>query len=118
MSETAAKIGLGADLFDTDGRPMFGAAPLSLFSDAGLAWTSFPSQEASCPPQAFTDYEALADRRRRRSPDAELEGESGELRVIARNGVGYDAIDTRGAQPSAASCSPTRRSRSETPSPP
>jgi hypothetical protein len=42
MSKTAAKIGVGADLFDTAGRPMFGSAPLSLFSDAGLAWSVVP----------------------------------------------------------------------------
>ena len=51
MSETAAKIGLGADLFDTNGRPMFGSAPLSLFSDAGLAWTVVPVKDGQLPPQ-------------------------------------------------------------------
>ena len=30
-------MGLSADLFDTNGLPMFGDAPLSLFSDLGLA---------------------------------------------------------------------------------
>jgi hypothetical protein len=42
VSVTEAKIGLGADLFDTTGRPMFGQAPLSLFSDAGLSWEVVP----------------------------------------------------------------------------
>lgn len=59
MSETAAKIGLGADLFDTAGRPMFGSAPLSLFSDAGLAWSVVPVKGGQLPPEAFTDYDAL-----------------------------------------------------------
>ena len=93
MSETAAKIGLGADLFDTAGRPMFGSAPLSLFSEAGLAWSVVPVKGGQLPPEAFTDYEALLIGGARVS-EAELKSDSGRLRVIARNGVGYDAIDT------------------------
>jgi phosphoglycerate dehydrogenase-like enzyme len=93
MSETAAKIGLGADLFDTTGRPMFGSAPLSLLSDAGLAWSVVPVKGGQLSPEAFTDYEALLIGAAKVS-DAELKGESGRLRVIARNGVGYDVIDT------------------------
>jgi D-3-phosphoglycerate dehydrogenase len=92
MSETAPKIGLGADLFDTTGRPMFGSAPLSLFSDAGLSWAVVPVKGGQLPPEAFTDYEALLIGGAKVS-DAELRGENGRLRVIARNGVGYDAID-------------------------
>jgi phosphoglycerate dehydrogenase-like enzyme len=93
MSETAAKIGVGADLFDTAGRPMFGSAPLSLISDAGLAWSVVPVKGGQLPPEAFTDYDALLIGGAKVS-DAELKGDSGRLRVIARNGVGYDAIDT------------------------
>jgi phosphoglycerate dehydrogenase-like enzyme len=93
MSKTEAKIGLGSDLFDTAGRPMFGPAPLSLLSDAGLAWEVIPVKAGQLPPQAFTDYEALMIGGAKVS-DAELAKESGRLRVIARNGVGYDAIDT------------------------
>jgi phosphoglycerate dehydrogenase-like enzyme len=94
MSEKAARIGLGADLFDTTGRPMFGSAPLSLLSDVGLAWEVVPVKGGQLLPEAFTDYEALLIGAAKVS-DAELKGESGRLRVIARNGVGYDAIDTR-----------------------
>ena len=93
MNETAAKIGLGSDLFDTAGRPMFGSAPLQLFSDAGLSWDLVAVKDGRLPPQAFADYEALLIGGAKVS-DAELGGESGRLRVIARNGVGYDAIDT------------------------
>jgi phosphoglycerate dehydrogenase-like enzyme len=93
MSETATKIGLGADLFDATGRPMFGSGPLSLFSDAGLTWDVVPLTGGQLPRAAFTDYEALLIGGAKVS-EAELEGESGRLRVIARNGVGYDAIDT------------------------
>jgi D-3-phosphoglycerate dehydrogenase len=73
---------------------MFGAAPLSLFVDAGLAWDVVPTQKGQLPASAFTEYEALLIGGSRVS-DAELVGDSGKLRVVARNGVGYDAIDTR-----------------------
>jgi phosphoglycerate dehydrogenase-like enzyme len=94
MGPRGGKIGLSADLFDTKGRPMFGAGPLSLFSNAGLAFDVVPTQQGRLPPSAFTDYDALMIGGSRVS-DAELAGESGRLRVVARNGVGYDAVDTR-----------------------
>src|SRR5271155_5564499 len=75
MSETAAKIGLGSDLFDTAGRPMFGSAPLALFSDAGLTWSVVPITGGRLPPEAFTDYQALLIGGAEVS-DAELGGES------------------------------------------
>ncbi len=73
MNETAAKIGLGSDLFDTAGRPMFGSAPLALFSDAGLSWDLVAVKDGRLPPQAFTDYEALLIGGAKVS-DAELRG--------------------------------------------
>ena len=59
MSKKNAKVGLSADLFDTGGRPMFGNAVLSLFSDAGVAWSILPVTGGQLPATAFTDYEAL-----------------------------------------------------------
>jgi phosphoglycerate dehydrogenase-like enzyme len=89
-----AKIGLSADLFNTHGQPMFGGAPLRLFSEAGLAWDVVATHQGQLSPSAFTDYEALLIGGSRVS-GAELAGESGKLRIVARNGVGYDAVDTR-----------------------
>jgi phosphoglycerate dehydrogenase-like enzyme len=94
MSGKGAKVGLSADLFDTNGRPMFGDALLSLLSDAGIAWSVLPLTAGQLPPAAFTDYEALLiGGSRVAEKELALEG-GGKLRVIARNGVGYDAIDT------------------------
>jgi D-3-phosphoglycerate dehydrogenase len=72
---------------------MFGNAVLSLFSDAGIAWNVLPVTGGQLPAAAFTDYEALMIGGSRVSEN-ELANESGKLRVIARNGVGYDAVDT------------------------
>lgn len=93
MSEKNAKVGLSADLFDTHGRPMFGDAALSLFSDAEVAWSILPVSGGQLPATAFTDYEALLIGSSKVS-EKELANESGKLRIIARNGVGYDAVDT------------------------
>jgi phosphoglycerate dehydrogenase-like enzyme len=93
MNASVAKVGLSADLFNSQGEPMFGAAPLALLSDAGLAWDIVPTHQGRLSPSAFTDYEALMIGGSRVS-EAELAGESGKLRIIARNGVGYDAVDT------------------------
>ncbi len=41
---TDFRIGLTADLFDTAGRPVFGTAPLQLFTDAGLTWDGVASR--------------------------------------------------------------------------
>jgi phosphoglycerate dehydrogenase-like enzyme len=87
------KVGLSADLFDTNGRPVFGDAVLSLFSDAGLAWDILPVPGGHLSATAFTDYEALLIGGSKVS-EKELADESGKLRVIARNGVGYDAVET------------------------
>jgi phosphoglycerate dehydrogenase-like enzyme len=94
MNNSVAKVGLSADLFNAKGEPMFGAGPLSLLSKAGLAWDVVPTQQGRLAASAFTGYEALMIGGSRVS-DAELAGESGRLRVIARNGVGYDAVDTQ-----------------------
>jgi phosphoglycerate dehydrogenase-like enzyme len=93
MNTSAPRIGLSADLFNAKGEPMFGAGPLSLLSDAGLAW-DVPTHQGRLAPSAFTDYEALMIGGSRVS-DVELAAESGKLRVIARNGVSYDAVDTQ-----------------------
>jgi phosphoglycerate dehydrogenase-like enzyme len=93
MSKKNGKVGLSADLFDTNGHPMFGDAVLSLFSDTGLAWDILPVSGGHLPATAFTDYEALLIGGSKVS-EKELANEGGKLRVIARNGVGYDAIDT------------------------
>jgi phosphoglycerate dehydrogenase-like enzyme len=94
MSKKNAKVGLSADLFDTNGRPMFGDTAFSLFSDAGVDWGVLPVAGGQLPATAFTDYEALMIGGSKVS-DKELANESGKLRIIARNGVGYDAVDTK-----------------------
>jgi len=94
MSNSVVKIGLSADLFNSHGDAVFGETPLAMLADAGLAWTKVPTQQGRLPSSAFTDYDALMIGGSRVAGQ-ELADESGRLRIIARNGVGYDAVDTQ-----------------------
>ena len=50
MNTSVLKVGLSADLFNAKREPMFGAGPLSLLSDAGLAWNIVPTSKDGCRP--------------------------------------------------------------------
>ena len=114
MSETAARSA-SAPTCSTRGRPMFGKAPLALFSEAGLAWDVVPVK-GGVPPPAFTDYDALAHRRRRVS-DASSPARTAGC-ASSRATASATTRSTSRRSTGAAFFSPIRRSRSGTPSPP
>lgn len=89
---TDYRIGLTADLFDSSGRPVFGTAPLQLFTDAGLSWDVLPRDGGVIAPEALAAYDALFIGGSRVG-EANLHADSGRLKVLARNGVGFDALD-------------------------
>ncbi|HMN87783.1 MAG TPA: NAD(P)-dependent oxidoreductase [Bauldia sp.] len=86
------KIGLTADLFDSSGQPIFGTGALTLFAEHGLAYTILPPDGGVMDPEAIAAYDALLVGAAAIS-EATLARDSGRLRVVARNGVGYDALD-------------------------
>ncbi len=88
----AMRIGLTADLFDTRKRPVFGDAPLELFAQAGLEWEVLPPDGPSISQDALADFDALFIGGGRVDAAA-LAKDKGRLRVLARNGVGFDALD-------------------------
>lgn len=93
MMTPKARIGLSADLFDTEGNPIFGNGAFAMFADAGLECSRLPRDRGKIDPAAIAEFDALFVG----SPgvtDETLAQDSGRLRVIARNGVGFDAIDT------------------------
>ncbi|MDQ0469362.1 NAD(P)-dependent oxidoreductase [Labrys wisconsinensis] len=89
---TAPRIGLTADLFDSRGRPMFGTGPLDLLAQAGLTWTRLPPDGGAIDPAAVADFDALLIGGSRLG-EASLARDGGRLRIVARNGVGHDAVD-------------------------
>ena len=93
MPRTDVKIGLTADLFGKGGKPMFGDAALELFGKAGLSWTILPPDGGMIAADAVARFDALFIGGSRVT-EAVLAADTGRLRIIARNGVGYDAVDT------------------------
>lgn len=89
---TGFRIGLTGDLFDTTGRPLFGTAPLELFSETGLTWDVLPRDDGTIAPDALASYDALFIGGSRVN-QVSLEADTGRLRVLARNGVGFDALE-------------------------
>ena len=86
------KVGLTADLFDAGGTPIFGAAALAMLAGHGLSHDILPPDGGALDPGTLAAYDALFVGAAKVS-DAALAGDTGRLRVIARNGVGYDALD-------------------------
>jgi len=91
MRSSPIRIGVTADLFDSTGRPLFGTAPFKLFDDAGLAWEKLPPGNPIAAAH-LAEYDALfLGGAKVREEDLKLD--QGRLRVLARNGVGFDALD-------------------------
>ena len=93
MNTSVLKVGLSADLFNAKREPITERAAIAALGCGNRLEHRPHAARTAVGPSAFTDYEALMISGSRVS-DAELAGESGKLRVIARNGVGYDAVDT------------------------
>lgn len=92
MTASPARIGLTADLFDASGAPIFGTAALALLDGHGFSWDRLPPDGGVLDAGILSAYDALFVGAAKVSETA-LAGEGGRLRVIARNGVGYDALD-------------------------
>ena len=92
MDRSQIRIGLTAELFDTSGKPFFGQAPLQLLADAGFAWDVLPPSGGMITPAAIATHDAMLIGGARVTEES-LAQDNGRLRVIARNGVGFDAVD-------------------------
>ena len=92
MNDAAPRIGIAADLFNSRGQPTFGAGPFELLRAAGLTWTQLPPDGGEIDPAAVAEFDALLVGGSRLAASS-LARDSGRLRIVARNGVGYDAID-------------------------
>lgn len=92
MIRPDARIGLTADLFDSRGEPIFGGEALAMLDRRGLDYDVLPPDGGAMAPALLGAYDALFVGAAKVGEQA-LAGDSGRLRVIARNGVGYDALD-------------------------
>ncbi|MBX3567076.1 MAG: dehydrogenase [Rhizobiaceae bacterium] len=92
MAETRARIGVTADLFGASGEPMFSRSLFGILDAAKLGWEILPVDAGRMNAAAIADFDALFIGTSKVDEQA-LQADTGRLRLIARNGVGIDAID-------------------------
>jgi len=87
------RVGLTRDILDSRGEPAFGRAALSILDAApGLEWEYLPKVVAEIDADLASHYDALYVNIAR-VPGAAVARPDCRLRVVARHGVGYDAVD-------------------------
>ncbi len=87
------RVGLTRDILDSRGAPAFGNAALDLLKRApGLEWEYLPEVVSAITADHAARYDALYVNMAR-VPDTAVARADCRLRVVARHGVGYDAVD-------------------------
>lgn len=89
----AFRVGLTRDLVTATGEPSFGAAPLHLLDGAaGIEWEYLPESADTLTAADAARYDALYVAAAR-VPAAVVGGADLRVKLIARHGVGVDAVD-------------------------
>jgi phosphoglycerate dehydrogenase-like enzyme len=91
MNAASIRIGISRTLFDSSGRPGFGGSPLEIFDQANLQWEML-SAGGELDPNIISGFDALYIAGERVT-QASLFGSSDRLRIVARHGIGIDAVD-------------------------
>jgi len=86
------KVGLFADLLDSRGEPTYGRAPLQVLNQPGLEWEWIEGDYPDVTPEIAARYDALHINLQRVT-EAAVSGPDRRLKIVARNGVGYDTVD-------------------------
>jgi D-3-phosphoglycerate dehydrogenase len=90
---TPFRVGLTRDLLTAAGEPSFGSAPLVRLDAApGIAWEYLPDRAATITAADAARYDALYVASTR-VPAAVAHAPDLRVRLIARHGVGFDAVD-------------------------
>jgi len=86
------RVGITADVLQSDGLPIFGKAPLAMLDQPGITWEFMGTESSEVTPAHAARYDAICAMLTRVTP-ASLSGADRRLKLIARFGVGYDTID-------------------------
>jgi phosphoglycerate dehydrogenase-like enzyme len=87
------RVGLTRDILDTRGDPAFGRAALGILEAVpDIEWEYLPQVVSAIDAEHAARYDALYVNIAR-VPAAAVAGRDCRLRVVARHGVGYDAVD-------------------------
>jgi D-3-phosphoglycerate dehydrogenase len=89
---TPFRVGITADVLQSNGAPIFGLEVLGLLDAAGLEWEYMDAAATEVTRADAARYDAICAMLTRVS-SASLAGADRRLKLIARFGVGYDTID-------------------------
>jgi D-3-phosphoglycerate dehydrogenase len=86
------RVGVFSDLRDSRGEPIFGRKPLEVLDQPGIEWEWVDGGYPEITPDIAAKYDALHINLQRVT-EASVCGPDRRVRIIARNGVGYDTVD-------------------------
>ena len=86
------RIGITADVLQSDGEPIFGREALAMLGQPGIEWEYMDATSIDITPQQAARYDAICAMFTRVTEHS-LSATDLRLRLIARFGVGYDSID-------------------------
>ncbi len=86
------RVGITADVRQSDGVPIFGTQVLQLLDHPDISWEYMAQPSIDLSPAQAASYDAICAMVTRVTPHS-LSGANRRLKLIARFGVGYDSID-------------------------
>lgn len=86
------RVGVFSDLRDSRGEPIFGRKPLEVLDQPGIEWEWVDGGYPEITPDIAAKYDALHINLQRVT-EASVSGPDRRVKIIARNGVGYDTVD-------------------------
>jgi len=94
MTSGPFRVGITRDTLRADGTSIFDKRALQIFEDAGLAWEFIPDDVKELTAAHGADYDALCVLNPK-VPAAVVAGPDRRVTIVARMGVGYDAVDVK-----------------------
>ena len=92
MTPETFRVGITRDTLRADGTSIFDPRALEIFDNAGLAWEFIPEDVKELTTAHGAQYDALCVLNPK-VPAAVVAGPQRRVRIVARMGVGYDAVD-------------------------
>jgi len=94
MTSGSFRVGITRDTLRGDGTSIFDKRALQIFDDAGLAWEFIPDDVKELTAAHGAHYDALCVLNPK-VPAAVVAGPDRRVTIVARMGVGYDAVDVK-----------------------
>ena len=92
----AFKVGIARELLGPTGKPLFGEKVLDVLKAPGIEWEYLPAIERELSPDTAARYDGIHVNAARVTKASLSRGDC-RVKILARNGVGYDAVDTKAA---------------------